>query len=63
MNNFIFSYQTAIDMTKLGKVNVKPLITHHFKLEDALDAFETHKNQTGDPIKILIHTNPKWQPS
>ncbi|XP_050305729.1 sorbitol dehydrogenase-like [Anthonomus grandis grandis] len=56
-------YQTAIDMVASGKISVKPLITHHFKMEDTLKAFNTAKTQEGNPIKILIHANPNWTPS
>jgi L-iditol 2-dehydrogenase len=56
-------YPTAIDMVSTGKISVKPLITHHYKIEDSLEAFETAKTQKGDPIKILIHANPNWKPS
>jgi len=56
-------YPTAIDMVASGKISVKPLITHHYKLEESLEAFETAKTQKGDPIKILIHANPNWKAS
>ncbi|KAL1506468.1 hypothetical protein ABEB36_005831 [Hypothenemus hampei] len=56
-------YPTAIDMVATGKISVKPLITHHFRIEETLQAFEKAKTQEGDPIKILIHANPKWRPS
>ncbi|KAK3098620.1 hypothetical protein FSP39_021283, partial [Pinctada imbricata] len=45
-------YPTALAMIASGKVDVKPLITHRFKLEDSVKAFETtHK---GDCIKVMI---------
>jgi len=56
-------YPTAIDMVKTGKISVKPLITHHYKMEDTIKAFHTAKTQEGNPIKILIHANPNWKPS
>ncbi|KAJ8919061.1 hypothetical protein NQ315_016968 [Exocentrus adspersus] len=56
-------YPTAIEMVKTGKVCVKPLITHHYTLEDTVKAFHTAKTQEGNPIKILIHPNPNWKPS
>jgi L-iditol 2-dehydrogenase len=33
-------------------VNVKPLITHRFKLEEVVQAFEAAKS--GDGIKVII---------
>ncbi|XP_030754708.1 sorbitol dehydrogenase-like [Sitophilus oryzae] len=56
-------YPTAIDMVASGKISVKPLITHHYRIEDSLKAFHTAKTQEGNPIKILIHANPNWKPS
>ncbi|XP_018562527.1 sorbitol dehydrogenase isoform X1 [Anoplophora glabripennis] len=55
-------YPTAIEMVRSGKINVKPLITHHYTLEDTLKAFHTAKTQEGNPIKVLIHANPNWKP-
>jgi len=37
----------------LGKINVKPLVTHRFKLEEAVKAFEAASKGLG--IKIMIH--------
>ncbi|CAH1958616.1 unnamed protein product [Acanthoscelides obtectus] len=56
-------YPTAIEMVRSGRINVKPLITHHYRLEETLQAFETAKTQKGNPVKILIHANPNWRPS
>ncbi|CAG9769218.1 unnamed protein product [Ceutorhynchus assimilis] len=56
-------YPTAIDMVASGKISVKPLITHHYKLEETEKAFQVAKTQEGNPIKILIHANPNWKPS
>ncbi|KAJ8957602.1 hypothetical protein NQ314_006528 [Rhamnusium bicolor] len=53
----------AIEMVKTGKIDVRPLITHHYTLEDTLKAFHTAKTQEGNPIKVLIHANPDWKPS
>ena len=45
-------YPTAMAMVSSGKVDVKPLITHRFKLEDTLKAFET--TFKGEGIKVMI---------
>ena len=36
------------------QVDVKPLITHRFALEQTLDAFETAKTGAGGAIKVMI---------
>ena len=41
-------------MIASGKVNAKPLITHHFKLEQTLEAFETARTGAGGAIKVII---------
>ena len=47
-------YPKAIDMVASGRVNVKPLITHRFQLEETVKAFETAKTGAGNAIKVMI---------
>ena len=56
-----FSYPTALALVASGAVNVKPLITHHFKLEQSLEAFETSRTGAGGAIKVMIHCNEGYQ--
>ena len=49
-----FSYPLALDMIASGKINVKPLITHRYKLEESVQAFETARTGAGDAIKVMI---------
>ncbi|XP_078589218.1 sorbitol dehydrogenase-like [Branchiostoma floridae x Branchiostoma japonicum] len=46
-------YPTALSMVASGQVNVKPLVTHRFSLEQTLEAFEASKK--GEGIKVMIH--------
>ncbi|XP_071482458.1 sorbitol dehydrogenase-like [Diadema antillarum] len=48
-------FPTALDMIASGKVNAKPIITHHFKLSEAMKAFETAKAGADGAIKVMIH--------
>ena len=48
------TYKKAADMIAAGLVNLKPLITHRFKFEDALKAFETVRDGKYGVIKALI---------
>ena len=48
------SYPTALDMVASGKVNVKPLITHTYKLEESLQAFERARTGADGAIKVMI---------
>ena len=42
-------------MVASGKIDVKPLITHHYTLDQTLDAFERAKTGEGGAIKVMIH--------
>jgi len=48
------TYPTAIAMLASGQINVKPLVTHRFKLEEAVKAFETAHSGAGGAIKVII---------
>ena len=48
------SYPTALEMVASGSVNVKPLITHTYKLEETLQAFERAKTGEGGAIKVGV---------
>lgn len=50
----VFSYPTAIELISTGRVNVKPLITHRFSLEEAAKAFETTRTGAGGAVKVVI---------
>lgn len=45
-------YPLALSLVEAGKINLRPLVTHRFKLEDALGAFEACSR--GEGVKILI---------
>jgi len=47
-------YPVALAMVASGQVNVKPLVTHRFKLEESLKAFETAKTGADHAIKVMI---------
>ncbi|XP_068210885.1 sorbitol dehydrogenase-like [Palaemon carinicauda] len=47
-------YPIALDMIASGKINVKPLITHRYKLEETVNAFETARTGIGGAIKVMI---------
>lgn len=50
--HFLFSWPMAIAMLASKKVNVKPLVTHRFPLEQALEAFETTRQGLG--VKVML---------
>ncbi|XP_053697811.1 sorbitol dehydrogenase-like [Sabethes cyaneus] len=52
-------YPAALSLVASGKINVKRLITHHFNIEETLDAFNTSRHGLGGAIKVMIHVQPK----
>ncbi|XP_043527771.1 sorbitol dehydrogenase-like isoform X1 [Frieseomelitta varia] len=50
-------YADALNLLATEKIDVKPLITHNYKLEDTVQAFETSKSGQADVVKVMIHCN------
>ncbi|KAK5874041.1 hypothetical protein PBY51_019024 [Eleginops maclovinus] len=53
------TWPMAVAMLASGKVNVKPLVTHRFPLEQAVQAFETTRQGLG--IKVMLKCDPNDQ--
>nr|KAG5708940.1 hypothetical protein BaRGS_009349 [Batillaria attramentaria] len=56
-NNYVHQWPTAVEMLAAGSIDVKPMITHYFTLEETLKAFETAKS--GQGVKIIIDCEKK----
>ncbi|XP_061719824.1 sorbitol dehydrogenase-like [Cydia pomonella] len=54
---YVNEYPIALAMVASGKINVKPLVTHHFSLEETVEAYETARRGAG--IKVMIHVQPR----
>ncbi|XP_048257308.1 sorbitol dehydrogenase-like [Haliotis rufescens] len=54
---YLNCYPTALSMVASGQVDVKPLITHRYKLEQSLEAFEAARR--GEGVKIMINCERK----
>jgi len=50
-------YPKALALIASGKVDVKPLITHHFDLKDAVQAFTTARDMLGGAIKVVLQVS------
>ncbi|KAI8342333.1 sorbitol dehydrogenase-2 [Chlamydoabsidia padenii] len=49
------TYPMAVKTLASGAIDVKPLITHSYSLEDSVKAFEHARDGTDNAIKIQIH--------
>jgi len=47
-------YPLALWLVSTKKIDLAPLITHRYTLEDTLDAFETARTGAGGAVKVLI---------
>lgn len=51
------TWPTAIAMLESKRIDVKPLVTHRFSLEEVFKAFETAKEGVG--IKVMLKCDPR----
>ncbi|RZF49120.1 hypothetical protein LSTR_LSTR008406 [Laodelphax striatellus] len=55
-------YPVVLSMISSGKLNLKRLITHKFKLEETLEAFDIARTGKGNPIKVMIYCDKNVKP-
>jgi len=51
------TYPAALELVASGKINVKPLVTHHYSLEECQKAFETAETGRDGAIKVTIQVS------
>lgn len=49
--------EQAVELIATGRVDVAPLITHHFSLEDAAHAFDLVSTRSGGVVKAIIRVS------
>lgn len=47
----------SLELLKMGKIQAKPLITHHFPLKEFNEALNTFIERRGGALKVIIHPN------
>jgi 2-desacetyl-2-hydroxyethyl bacteriochlorophyllide A dehydrogenase len=53
--NYCWDFETAIDLVHGKRVDLKPLITHRFPLEQIEEAMETKLDRSHQAIKVIIN--------
>ncbi len=48
----------GLELMGKGQVDVKPLITHHFPLEEFGVAWETFRARAGGAYRVMLHPHP-----
>ena len=51
--------ERAIELIASGRVNVAPLVTHHFRLEETARAFELVSARSDGVVKAIIRISPE----
>jgi L-iditol 2-dehydrogenase len=54
VNRYNHTWPLAIELVSSGRVDVNPLITHHFNLEGSADAL-TLSSRVADSVKAVVH--------
>ena len=49
-----YEWETAIWYLKEGKVKVRDMITHQFRLKDGIKAFQTMRNTEIESVKVMF---------
>jgi threonine dehydrogenase-like Zn-dependent dehydrogenase len=52
--HLIKDIKVAMELIGDGKIDVKPLITHHFKFNEVVRAFEIAYSKETNPIKVIV---------
>jgi L-iditol 2-dehydrogenase len=51
--------ERAVELIASGRVDVRPLVTHHFRLEETARAFELVSARTDGVVKAIIRISPE----
>jgi len=53
-SSYCWDFQRGLELVSTGRVDLKPLITHHFKLADVNKAMNIKKTPEEQPLKIIL---------
>ena len=46
--------QAALELVRSGRVDLEPMVTHRFGLDDVAEAFETAASKAGGAIMVVV---------
>jgi 2-desacetyl-2-hydroxyethyl bacteriochlorophyllide A dehydrogenase len=47
-------YERSLELVRSGRVDLEPMVTHRFGLDDVAEAFETAASKAGGAIKVVV---------
>ena len=47
-------YERSLEQVRTGRIDLAPMVTHRFALDDIAQAFEVTTSKTGGAIKVLV---------
>ncbi len=47
-------YERSLELVRTGRVDLAPMVTHRFSLDDVGEAFETAASKAGGSIKVIV---------
>lgn len=47
-------YERALELVRSGRIDLDPVVTHRFSLDDVAQAFETASSRTDGAIKVIV---------
>ena len=47
-------YERSLELVRTGRIDLAPMVTHRFSLDDVAQAFEVATSKTGGAIKVLV---------
>lgn len=54
-SSYCWDFERGLELLETGKVDLKPLITHHFPLSQVKEALEIKKDRGESPLKVILH--------
>lgn len=54
-SSYCWDFQRGLELLETGRIDLKPLITHHFPLSRVKEALEIKKDRGESPLKVILN--------